>query len=672
MTTPVLYQPPHRRLALGHPQNPPSRHVKQQQPSANKYDAANTLINENIYRCQNPGEILHIVSQESKIVSTSNSVFAFTRLAYNKFKTRDEKLIGQRTELLTKFCDGLDDQALDTLEPHELCNLAWTMLKLGIVNDALVSMIADRIEGSNLPDLNLSHLNNLTWVLKNQSVCNQKLIDAILYEISCRNLENIGISYLSDTLWNLTKIDLITDPIITKITCIVNRVNPGTYSLQTLHNFIWAYAALGKGKCTSLEIDFDSLMYKLGDEVIRRILTRHHHFPRSESKPDKFTPYQLVNFLWAYSKMELPNPTLLNCLSEMIREYRLCSFTPEDLSSMIWVHTKPGWTDMSLFNEIIQEIKIRDLRRFSDRDLANIFFNVSDLGKNDSKFIDKMVQEIKKRNLSKFSVHNLSNVVCALGKSMVYEKELMVKIADELCRRNDEGSGLSEENEFYPYHFANFTWAFARLKIPHHRLFNCIAKEIMRRDPETFSSPTYSQIVVSFATIEGCNPLLYEYVANQINQRELKELNAYELTSMTWAFSTCFMLDRLMLDRIFVLFTPEIPLSPDELQQWREIRRDEMSQSVAWPEWLLAEIDSPEKELGASDTFVPSKPVTVFREQQAANEHEEAVIRNENVKPSVSSSNQLLGMSKVMLLALSAFAAAGLAYYFSQNNFERE
>lgn len=154
-----------------------------------------------------------------------------------------------------------------------------------------------------------------------------------------------------------------------RIICLVNKLlseltqkDPITFEQQHLSNCVWAYS--------KLDIPAPTLFSKVAKEVEHR----------DKSGKEVFSPQSLTNLVWSFAMAKAPDcDSLFKAVaSQIIRRNNLKRFKPQELSNISWSYANATAAVSppdrgSLFKKIAAELAGRhDWRPFSSHHMATI------------------------------------------------------------------------------------------------------------------------------------------------------------------------------------------------------------------------------------------------------------------------------------------------------------
>lgn len=170
-------------------------------------------------------------------------------------------------------------------------------------------------------------------------------------------------------------------------------------------------------------------------------------------------PFELSNMLWAYAKLSLGTPSLLNAVSERMLNREWGEFSMQCLSMIAWSFATEKHRDLPVFSSIACEI-VANAATTRPQEIANTLWAYAKNRCAEVSLFNALAEAAISHNmLWSFKSQELSNTVWAFA-TIGLQHQLLFKHAVTVA--------ISKRRELSPQNIANILWAYAKLQVCRH------------------------------------------------------------------------------------------------------------------------------------------------------------------------------------------------------------
>mmetsp|Transcript_122928 Transcript_122928/g.236999 ORF Transcript_122928/g.236999 Transcript_122928/m.236999 type:complete len:1309 (+) Transcript_122928:109-4035(+) len=167
-------------------------------------------------------------------------------------------------------------------------------------------------------------------------------------------------------------------------------------------------------------------------------------------------PFELSNMLWAYAKLSLGKPALLNAVSERMLNREWGEFSMQCLSMIAWSFATEKHRDLPVFSSIACEI-VANAATTRPQEIANTLWAYAKNRCAEVSLFNALAEAAISHNmLWSFKSQELSNTVWAFAT---------IGLQHQLLFKNAVTVAISKRRELSPQNIANILWAYAKLQV---------------------------------------------------------------------------------------------------------------------------------------------------------------------------------------------------------------
>ena len=250
----------------------------------------------------------------------------------------------------------------------------------------------------------------------------------------------------------------------------------------------------------------------------------------AERLTSRMSSQGLTNIAWSFAKAGHYDAQLFRALASAAKT-TLGGFNAQDVSNCVWAFAKVNQYDAEFF-EALARCAERHADSLSAQGLANTVWGFAKVGHVDGALYGAFATRIR-RKLDEFRPIDLANTAFAFSKACHLDEELF----DGLARRAE--TCLDEHNT---QDLVNTAYAFAKIGQFDAALFTSMARAVAGRNLDELDAPQIATVAWAFTTASAVDDKLFRVLASSA-QRRVDELGTADIASIAWAFANADQMD---------------------------------------------------------------------------------------------------------------------------------
>jgi hypothetical protein len=211
----------------------------------------------------------------------------------------------------------------------------------------------------------------------------------------------------------------------------------------------------------------------------------------TSSNLDKFPNQSIVNILWSFSRLEVQDEALYECISQYIIDNDLFTeLDPQGFSNTIYAFSKLPNVNQTLVKSAIAAIEARPdfWDKFKPQEMSNTLLAFARLNQHGAFFDTASESIISRKIMSQFTQQAVGNTTWAFARANCRNIRMFAVISQSVKTRMEE---------FEIDTLCSIVWAFAKMDVKDKSLFMKIA-DYLKADKEVLSKQSRDMLVWAY------------------------------------------------------------------------------------------------------------------------------------------------------------------------------